>query len=109
MVFIMLLIGYVAKLCHVIKEENVAAFNKVVFNVFFGLMCFNNIYKSDLSSAIRPKTILFCAVAILVTYALSLGYSLLFVKKEDQKGVAFQSSRALRGTPPSVPRPSSAD
>ena len=29
-VFIMLLIGYVAKLCHVIKEENVAAFNKVV-------------------------------------------------------------------------------
>ena len=89
-VFIMLVIGYVAKLCHVIKEENVAAFNKVVFNVFFGFMCFNNIYRSDLSSAIRPKTILFCTIAILVTYALSLGYSLLFVKKEDQKGVVTQ-------------------
>ena len=89
-VFIMLCIGYVAKLCHIIKEENVAAFNKVVFNVFFGFMCFNNIYQSDLNSAIRPKTILFCAVAILVTYALSLGYAILFVKKEDQKGVVTQ-------------------
>ena len=89
-VFIMLCIGYVAKLCHIIKEENVAAFNKVVFNVFFGFMCFNNIYRSDLSSAIRPKTILFCAIAILVTYGLSLGYAILFVKKEDQKGVVTQ-------------------
>ena len=31
----------------------------VVFHVFFGFMCFNNIYRSDLSAAIRPKTIVF--------------------------------------------------
>ena len=89
-VFIMLVIGYIAKLGHVIKEEHVAPFNKVVFNVFFGFMCFNNIYRSDLNSAIRPKTILFCTIAILVTYALSLVYAILFVKREDQKGVVTQ-------------------
>ena len=89
-VFIMLVIGYIAKLGHVIKEEHVAPFNKVVFNVFFGFMCFNNIYRSDLNSAIRPKTILFCTIAILVTYALSLVYAILCVKREDQKGVVTQ-------------------
>ncbi len=89
-IFIILLIGYAAKRFRVIKEENVAPFNKVVFNVFFGFMCFNNIYKSDLSAAIRPKTLLFCTVGIFLVYALSLGYSLFFVKDRNQKGVVTQ-------------------
>ena len=89
-VFIMLIIGYVAKLFHIIKEENVAAFNKVVFYVFFGFMCFNNIYRSDLSSAIRPKMILFCAVGILVVTALSVVFSIFCIKDREQKGVVAQ-------------------
>ena len=89
-IFIILLIGYAAKRFHIIKEENVAPFNKVVFHVFFGFMCFNNIYRSDLSAAIRPKTLLFCGIGIFLVFALSLGYSLLFVKDRNQKGVVTQ-------------------
>ena len=89
-IFIILLIGYAAKRFHIIKEEHVAPFNKVVFNIFFGFMCFNNIYKSDLSAAIRPKTLLFCGIGIFLVYVLSLGYSLLFVKDRNQKGVVTQ-------------------
>ena len=89
-VFIILIIGYAAKRFHIIKEENVAPFNKVVFHVFFGFMCFNNIYKSDLSSAIRPKTLLFTGIGIFAVFALSVVYALLFVRKKDQKGVVIQ-------------------
>ena len=58
-VFIIIAAGYAAKRVGIIREEEVARINALCFKVFQPMMCFNNLYTSDLSSAFRPKLIAF--------------------------------------------------
>ena len=95
-------LGYTAKRAGLIREEDVPRANKWSFAIFMSLMCFYNIYTSDLSSALRPKLILFTLLAILAEYALSF-LCTRGVKEPARRGVMiqglFRSNYAILGLP----------
>ena len=95
-------LGYTAKRTGLIREEDVPRANKWSFAIFMSLMCFYNIYTSDLSSALRPKLILFTLLAILAEYALSF-LCTRGVKEPARRGVMiqglFRSNYAILGLP----------
>jgi predicted permease len=68
-VFIVIGAGYLAKCFGIIRESDVPRMNAVAFRVFMLAMCFYNVYNSELSSAFRPKLILFAVVGVAVLYA----------------------------------------
>ena len=96
-------IGYAAKRAGLIREQDVPKANKWAFSVFMPLMCFYNIYSSDLSSALRPELMLFTACAILAVYALSYLYARRTVKERESRAVViqglFRSNYVILGLP----------
>lgn len=96
-------VGYAAKRADLIRQEDVPRANKWAFSVFMPLMCFYNIYSSDLSSALRPRLIAFTFTAILVSFALSFLYALRAVKERESRSVViqglFRSNYAILGLP----------
>ena len=96
-------LGYGAKRVGFIREADVPKANKWAFSVFMPLMCFYNIYKSDLSSALRPGLIFFVAAGILLVYGLSFAYAVLFVPRRESRGVViqgmFRSNYVILGLP----------
>lgn len=66
--------GFAAKRAGIIKESDISRMNAVAFKAFMPVMCFYNIYNSDLSSAVRPRLILFTVCAIFAVFGLSLGF-----------------------------------
>ena len=95
--------GYGAKCAGLIREEDVPRANKWAFTVFMSVMCFYNIYVSDLSSALRPRLILFTLCAIAAVYAISFFLALRLVKDRRKRGVViqglFRSNYAILGLP----------
>ena len=53
-IFLIIAVGYAAKRANIIRENEVPRMNAVAFKVFMPVMCFYNVYTSDLSSAVRP-------------------------------------------------------
>ena len=88
--FLTMAAGFAAKRAGIIKESDISRMNAVAFKAFMPVMCFYNIYSSDLSSAVRPRLILFTVCAILAVFGLSLGFAALFVKRQDRRGVVVQ-------------------
>lgn len=88
--FLITAVGYAAKRFGLIREEEVPRMNAVAFKVFMPVMCFYNIYTSELSSAVRPGLMLFTAAAILAVYGLSFGYAVLFVPERSKRSVMIQ-------------------
>ena len=89
-VFFVIAVGYLSKRFGVIRESEVSRFNAVAFRVFMLAMCFYNVYNSDLSSAIRPRLLLFAVIGVAVMYACSWLYARFFVKERCKKGVTIQ-------------------
>ena len=101
--FLMLLIGFAVHRINIIKEEHLPALNKIVFNVFFPFLMFNNVYGSDFSAAFNPLLLGFAVVAVLVVYFSSLGFTLLVEKNNKSRGAMIQamyrSNFVLMGMP----------
>ena len=95
--------GYAAKRGALIREEDVPRANKWAFAVFMSVMCFYNVYSSDLSSALRPRLILFTLCAILAVYGLSFLLASRLVPERRRRGVViqglFRSNFAILGLP----------
>ncbi len=95
--------GYAAKRIGLIREADVPRANKWAFGAFMPLMCFYNIYTSDLSSALRPKLIVFSVLAIFLVYGLSILYAVRFVPERESRGVViqglFRSNYVILGLP----------
>ena len=89
-IFLITAAGYAAKRAGLIREEEVSRFNALAFKVFLPVMCFYNVYTSELSSALRPGLMLFTALAVLGVYALSFLYAHVFVKARSRRGVVIQ-------------------
>ncbi len=96
-------IGYAAKCTGLIREEDVPRANKWAFSVFMPLMCFYNIYSSDLSSALRPQLILFTVSAIFAVYALSILFAVRAIKRRESRSAViqglFRSNYVILGMP----------
>ena len=54
--FIMLFIGFLVRKLKILQDSFLPQLNKIVFNVFFPFLMFNNIYGSDFSSVFSPVT-----------------------------------------------------
>lgn len=89
-IFLITAAGYAAKRARLIRENEVSRMNALAFKVFLPVMCFYNVYTSELSSALRPGLMLFTVLAILAEYALGFGYALLFVKDRGKRSVVIQ-------------------
>ena len=89
-VFFVIAVGYLAKRAGIIKVTEVSRMNAVAFRVFMLAMCFYNVYNSDLSSAVKPKLMLFAVVGVALMYACSWLYGTLFVKDRPSRGVVIQ-------------------
>jgi predicted permease len=89
-VFLTLGVGVLARCAGIIRESEVPRMNAVAFKVFMPLMCFYNIYSSDLSSSVRPSLMLYSALAVLGVYLLSWLLGRRFVRELPQRGVVIQ-------------------
>lgn len=88
--FVIMAVGYVAKLAGLLTEEQVPKINKISFRVFMPCLIFYNLYTSDLSSAVRPKLILFAVLGVLTAYAVTAVIVLLTVPQPERRGVMIQ-------------------
>lgn len=101
--FIMLAIGFTVRKMKVIEEAHLPVLNKIVFNVFFPFLMFNNIYAFDLSADFNASLLLYAVVAVAVIYGLSVGFALIFEKSNKSRGALIQaiyrSNFVLMGLP----------
>lgn len=102
-IFIFILVGYISRAAGIIKEEDISRFNKLAFNVFLSANVFNNIYESDISSAIRPSLLSFALVGIAVECILGLAIAKATNKDRKNIGVitqaVFRSNFTVMGLP----------
>ena len=89
-VFLVIAVGWLAKRFGVIKESEVSRFNAITFRVFMLLMCFYNVYSSDLESAVRPRLTAYAVAGVAVMYLCSWLYAHFFVKERRCRGVVIQ-------------------
>ncbi len=89
-IFLIIAVGYLAKRSGVVREDDVPHMNSIIFKVFIPVMCFYNIYTSDISSAIRPNLIVFTVFAIFAVYGLGFAYAILFVRERGNRSVVIQ-------------------
>ena len=89
-VFLLMVVGYVAKCLGYFNRDDVKKLNKFLFNMFMPVLMFDNIYNSDLSSAIRPRLLLYAVLAVLAAFFLGIVVANLAVKDRSQKGVIVQ-------------------
>lgn len=66
--FIMLFIGFLVRKLKILQDSFLPQLNKIVFNVFFPFLMFNNIYGSDFSSVFSPKLLAFAVIGVFTIY-----------------------------------------
>ena len=54
-IFMVMALGYIARLTGIVKKEEVSRLSALAFNVFLPIMLFYNVCESDISSVVRPK------------------------------------------------------
>ena len=89
-IFLIIAVGYLAKRAGILREQEVPRMNAVAFKVFMPVMCFYNVYSSDLSSAVRPRLMLFTAAGILLMFLCSLAFGVLCVKERSRRSAVVQ-------------------
>lgn len=89
-IFVLMALGFLCQRIGVIKREDVAAMNKVAFNVFLTCTVFISVYSCDLASTFDPLLMAFCACMTLGSFAVATLYSRFFVPVENQRGVMVQ-------------------
>ena len=88
--FLIIMTGYASKRAGFVREEDIPRMNKMAYRAFMPVMCFYNVYNSDISSAVRPALMVYSVVGVLCVYGLSWLYGTLFVKRRDRRGVVIQ-------------------
>ena len=100
---IMLFIGFLVRKLKILQDSFLPQLNKIVFNVFFPFLMFNNIYGSDFSSVFSPKLLAFAVIGVFTIYFLSIGFTLLVEKSNYSRGAMIQaiyrSNFVLMGLP----------
>ena len=101
--FLMIAAGYFCRWAGVLSRGDVPRFNRVAFRVFLPCLLFYNVYTSDLSSAVRPKLIVFAVAGVLVVAGLAILGVLRFEQHPDRRGViaqgVFRSNYVIMGIP----------
>ncbi len=88
--FLIIMAGYFSKRVGFVRESDIPRINAMAYRAFMPVMCFYNVYRSDISSAIRPGLLLFSGAGVLCVYAASWLYAVLFVRQRNRRGVVIQ-------------------
>ena len=84
--FLLLAAGYLSKRFGILSLEDIPRTNRIAFRIFLPCLLFYNIYKAELSYAIRPKLILFAVCGVLLVFAGAVYGAHRFEKIQDRKG-----------------------
>ena len=88
--FLIIMAGYASKRAGFVREADIPIMNKMAYRAFMPVMCFYNVYQSDITSAIRPALLAYSVVGVLCVYALSWLYARFFVGQRNRRGVVIQ-------------------
>ncbi|MFZ2538802.1 MAG: AEC family transporter [Oscillospiraceae bacterium] len=89
-IFFMMAIGYTIKRLKILDDHTLNGMNNIAFKVFFPILLFNSIYKTNLEDSLNPKLIGF-GVLIVVIIFLLLCLVVPFIEKDSKKrGVLIQ-------------------
>ena len=88
--FLIIMAGYASKRAGFVREDDIPRMNKMAYRAFMPVMCFYNVYHSDISSAVRPALMAYSVAGVLCVYGLSWLYGTLFVRQRDRRGVVIQ-------------------
>ena len=88
--FIYMALGFLARRFGMIGEKEVFRFNRLAFYFFLTASVFHAVYKSDLSSALRPGLILYGVAGVLATFFAGLLIFRRTVRERDRRGVMVQ-------------------
>lgn len=89
-IFFIMALGYAIKRIGFIGREDVPRLNKLIFRVFMPVMLFYNIYRSELSSALQPKLLIFSFTAVLIEYFVCFAAVIAREKTQARRGVMIQ-------------------
>lgn len=102
-IFLMLLIGFLARRTKLVDDSTVKHVNKLIFRIFLPMLVFYNIYHTDLSQSFQSGIVYFCVAAILIEFFVALSIVLLSEKDNAKRGVMlqgmFRSNFVLFGIP----------
>ena len=96
-------LGYGTRRLGWIRREEIFAINKIAFRIFLPCLLYYNVYCSDLSGSFDPLLMAYAVGGVLLTFGLSLGYTLLTEKLPERRGVMiqgmFRSNYVIMGVP----------
>lgn len=96
-------LGYSTRRLGWIRREEISAINKIAFRIFLPCLLYYNVYCSDLSGSFDPRLMAYAVGGVLLTFGLSLGYTLLTEKLPERRGVMiqgmFRSNYVIMGIP----------
>ena len=96
-------LGYGTRRLGWIRREEIFAINKIAFRIFLPCLLYYNVYCSDLSGSFDPLLMAYAVGGVLLTFGLSLGYTLLSEKLPERRGVMiqgmFRSNYVIMGIP----------
>lgn len=96
-------LGYGTRRLGLIRREEISAINKIAFRIFLPCLLYYNVYCSDLSGSFDPLLMAYAVGGVLLTFGLSLGYTLLTEKLPERRGVMiqgmFRSNYVIMGIP----------
>lgn len=96
-------LGYGTRRLGWLRREEIFAINKIAFRIFLPCLLYYNIYCSDLSGSFDPLLMAYAVGGVLLTFGLSLGYTLLTEKLPERRGVMiqgmFRSNYVIMGIP----------
>lgn len=96
-------LGYGTRRLGWIRREEISAINKIAFRIFLQCLLYYNVYCSDLSGSFDPLLMAYAVGGVLLTFGLSLGYTLLTEKLPERRGVMiqgmFRSNYVIMGIP----------
>ncbi|MBO5556596.1 MAG: AEC family transporter [Oscillospiraceae bacterium] len=102
-IFLLLMVGYLARILKLVDDEDVRKINRLMFKLFMPAVMFYSVYNSDLSSAVRPRLLLYTVAAVLSAFGLSCLAARWAVRERNQKGVfiqgVFRSNFVIIGIP----------
>ena len=96
-------LGYGTRRLGWIRREEISTINKISFRIFLPCLLYYNVYCSDLSGSFDPLLMAYAVGGVLLTFGLSLGYTLLTEKLPERRGVMiqgmFRSNYVIMGIP----------
>lgn len=105
-IFLMMVLGYGIKRSGLMGSRTLDQMNDICFKVFFPLLLFNSIYKTDVEGAFLPGLLLFGVGSVLLIFLLLLVVVPLIEKDNRRRGVLvqgiFRSNFVIFGLPISI-------